>query len=133
MIVSESPNAFCSSIFSVASSVSPNLPCSMSRISGMESSWLFASTKLMPSASPPFAALRRKALYFVPASDPDIVACSMPRILSCSSSGTCAFVAEAPRLWIAAAISLPFVLNCFTLVDIPAENSSANSMSDRSA
>ena len=127
---SESPKASCICIFSAASIVSPNLLCNRSRISGILFSWLFASRNSNPNASPPLAALLRNALYFVPASDPDIVACSMPRIDNCSSRGTCALVADAPRVCIAAAISLPLVLNCLTDSDMPELNISANSMSD---
>ena len=129
---SVSPKAFCSSIFSAASIVSPNLPRRMSRISGILRSWLLASVNLSPSSSPPLVALRRKALYFVPASAPPIVACSIPKTESCSSSGTCAVVADAPRFWIACAMPEPEVLNARTASEMPAENISPNSMSLRS-
>ena len=93
---------------------------------------MFASVKERPRASPPFVAERRNALYFVPASLPLMVACSIPKIESCSSRGTFDVVADAPRVWIAAAICEPSVLNCWTDREIPAENISPNSMSERS-
>ena len=92
-----------------------------------------ASRKERPRASPPFAAERRKALYFVPASEPLMVACSIPRTASCSSSGTLAVVADAPRVWMLWAMPEPEVLKARTLSEIPAENISPNSMSLRSS
>jgi len=50
-------------------------------------------------------------------------------MVSCSSRGTFAFVADAPRLSMLEAISEPVVLNCCTDFAIPAENISPNSMS----
>ena len=91
-----------------------------------------ASVKLRPRASPPFAADLRNALYLVPASLPLIVACSIPRIESCSSRGTFAVVADAPSVWMLWAMPEPVVLNCLTLCEIPAENISPNSRSERS-
>ena len=93
---------------------------------------MLASVNERPSASPPLAADRRKALYFVPASLPLMVACSDPRMASCSSSGTWAVVADAPRVLIACAIPEPEVLKARTLSAIPAENISPNSISERS-
>ena len=113
--------------------VSPYFPRSRSRISGRLLIWLLASTNASPSSSPPFAADWMKAAYLVPASEPLMVAWSIPRTDSCSSSGTFALVAEAPRLSMAAAISDPVVLNCWTDLEIPAENISPNSRSVRSS
>ena len=76
----------------------------------MDRSWLFASRKLSPSFSPADAAVFKNDLYFVPASVPLMVACSCPRMASCSSIGTFAFVAEAPSILMAPAISVPLVL-----------------------
>ena len=123
------PKAEASSCFSIASMVSPYLPRSWSRISGRLLSWLFASRNERPSSSPPFAADWMKAAYFVPASLPLIVPCNIPRMVSCSSRGTFAFVADAPRLSMLEAISEPVVLNCCTDFAIPAENISPNSRS----
>ena len=123
------PKASAISCFSIASMVSPYLPRSWSRISGILFSWLLASRNDRPRASPPFAAAPRNAAYFVPASEPLMVPCSIPRMVSCSSRGTFAFVADAPRLSMLEAISEPVVLNCCTDFAIPAENISPNSMS----
>ena len=64
---------------------------------------MFASVNDRPRASPPFVADLKKALYFVPASLPLMVACSIPRMESCSSRGTFDVVAEAPSVWMALA------------------------------
>lgn len=94
---------------------------------------MFASVNDRPRASPPFVADRKNALYFVPASLPLMVACSIPRMESCSSRGTFDVVAEAPSVWMALAICEPSVLNCCTERAIPAENISPNSRSVRSS
>ena len=79
-----------------------------------------------------FAAACKNALYLVPASAPPMVAWSIPRMASCSSRGTLAVVADAPRLWILCAMPEPEVLKARTLSEMPAENISPNWISDRS-
>ena len=104
------PKASFSSLFSTASMVSPYLLFSSVRMSGIDSSWLLVSRKVSPNFSPALDAWLRKDLYFVAASEPDIVVWSCPIMASCSSSGTLAFVAVAPSADIALAISEPDVL-----------------------
>ena len=76
----------------------------------MPSRLLFWSTKLRFSSFPASAADFMKARYFVPASAPDMVAWSMPRIDNCSFRGMFAVVALAPRPEMAAAMPEPVVL-----------------------
>ena len=107
---SSEPNASLISFFSIASMVSPYLVCKIPRISGILFSCLFASRNDKPSLSPALTAVFSSALYLVAASDPDMVACIMPKMASCSSSGTFALVAVAPRVDILCAICDPLVL-----------------------
>ena len=104
------PNADLISCFSTASSVSPYLSFNFCNISGVVRSWLFASTNDRPNFSPALAAVFKNDLYFVAASDPLIVVWSCPKIASCSSMDILLFVAVAPNIEIALAISEPAVL-----------------------
>ena len=77
-----------------------------------------ASNKETPSLSWAATAPLIKAVYFVAASLPDIVACNVPSTAICSCMETPIAVAEAPKVPKALAISEPVVLNIFTAVAV---------------
>ncbi len=108
------PNASFSCLLSATSSVSPNRPFSLFRISSIGSIRPWLSVKLIPSLSWALATPARNALYFVPASLPLMVDCSVPRMAICSDRPIPAAVAFAPTEVKALLISCPVVLNICT-------------------
>nr|prf ORF 10 [Haemophilus phage HP1] len=72
------------------------------------------STKLKPNSFCAPLTPAKKALYFVPASLPLIVACKLPNTPNCSATSIFAAFAAAPNEVNAALIPSPEVLNIFT-------------------
>ena len=107
---SSDPNAFLMRSESARTSSAPYFFLSLSRICKTGSIRPCPSVNFSPSSFWACPTPARNALYFVPASEPLMVACSLPRMAICSSSLIPELVALAPSAVNAADISVPLVL-----------------------